>query len=158
MNEDKSKKNYLKLVLLVILALIIITAIGVFFIKPLQALNGASRGSEVGLVGDTYEQVRRSCPTNVELALTCQRSYYAKNNIDDVRTIVVTALESNEYTVKELSKGYDGPDQKAIVAYNAKKNVTLVIIMLDTNNDAYKKANGNVRIEAYAGDVMYRKY
>ena len=152
---QKSKSKNIKIIVTGFLALVAIGLIGLFLVKPLFKLDNVSQGSEIGLVDTSYKEVLRNCPGNIELATVCSRNFYVKSSTEEVEKVAISTLKSKGYSVKRLAKGYDGPDQKALVAYSVKKDITLVVVATDTDNESYKISQGNVRIEAYFGKSKY---
>lgn len=152
--QKKQSKN-IKIIAVGLLALAVAGLIGLLLIKPLFNLDNASRGSEIGLVGTSYTEVRKNCPGTVNLDLVCKRSFYVKSSAEEVEKAALSALKLKGYSVKRLANGYDGPDQKALVAYSSKKDVTLVLVAVDSDDEVYKNSQGNVRIESYPGKSKY---
>lgn len=154
MNSPKPK---LKIALILIGVTVLVIFVGAFILKPLYNLNVANRGTELGF-NASYKQVSRHCPTNVELQLTCLRRFYTEESTQNIQNTLQNSLKNAGYEIKVLAKGYDGPNQKAYAAYSSRRNVSTTVIIVETNNTAYKKAMGNVRVESSIGKNDYSSH
>lgn len=154
MNNQKNKK---KVIIAGIVFSVLLILVGVFILKPLHTLNNATSPSEFGF-NESYKQVRKRCPTNIELQPTCLKAFYAKESTKNIQDTLQSSLKDKGYEIKTLAKGYDGPDQKAYAAYNSAKDVSTIIIIIETENTAYKMNQGNVRVESTIGKNNYNNH
>ncbi len=149
-NKLNSPKKNIKTIIFTLCAVAAIVLVYIFAIKPLLTLYNTTGKSKLGL-DNSYKQVAVHCPTNIELELVCIRNYYSANTTPVIEKTITDMLKKDGFNLRKLQKGYDGPNQVAYMAYNQKKNVSLIVVIIETDNDTYKKSMGNIRVDAYLG-------